>query len=70
MQMSFPMVNFIVKKLPYELSSHSGLALVGKYPKQINLPALLDPRSRALGSLQQRHPQKLAYSRERGRRFR
>ncbi len=38
------MTDFIIKKLPYDLSSHSGLALVGKYLKHINLPALVDPR--------------------------
>jgi len=37
------MTDFIIKKLPYDLSSHSGLALVGQYLKQINLPALIDP---------------------------
>jgi len=38
------MTDFIIKKLPYDLSSHSGLALVGQYLKRINLPALVDPR--------------------------
>jgi len=37
------MTDFIIKKLPYDLRSHSGLALVGQYLKQINLPALIDP---------------------------
>ena len=31
-------VEFIVKKLPYDLSSHGGLALVGRLFKRINLP--------------------------------
>lgn len=37
------MTEFIIKKLPYDLSSHAGLALVGKYLKSINLNALVDP---------------------------
>lgn len=37
------MTRFIVKKLPYDLSSHAGLALVGQYLKSINLSALVDP---------------------------
>lgn len=38
------MTDFVIKKLPYDLTSHSGLALVGKVLKQINLPALVDPK--------------------------
>ncbi len=37
------MTDFIVKKLPYDLSSHAGLAFVGKYLKRININALIDP---------------------------
>ena len=37
------MTEFIIKKLPYDLSSHAGLAFVGKYLKRINLNALVDP---------------------------
>ena len=37
------MTDFIIKKLPYDLSSHVGLAFVGKYLKRINLNALVDP---------------------------
>jgi len=37
------MTDFIIKKLPYDLSSHAGLALVGKYLKRININALIDP---------------------------
>lgn len=33
----------LIKKPPYELSSHAGLALVGKYLKHINVNALIDP---------------------------
>lgn len=38
------MTDFIIKKLPYDLSSHAGLALVGQYLKRLNLNALVDPR--------------------------
>jgi hypothetical protein len=37
-------VDFVVKKLPYDLSGHGGLALVGRLFKRINLPALVDPK--------------------------
>lgn len=37
------MTDFVIKKLPYDLSSQAGLALVGKYLKHINLNALVDP---------------------------
>jgi len=37
-------VDFVVKQLPYDLSSHGGLALVGRLFKRINLPALVDPK--------------------------
>lgn len=37
------MTDFIVKQLPYDLSSHAGLALIGKYLKRINVNALVDP---------------------------
>ena len=36
-------VDFVVKKLPYDLSSHGGLALVGRLLKRINLSAMVDP---------------------------
>jgi hypothetical protein len=38
------MTDFIIKKLPYDLSSNAGLALVGKYPKRIGLDSLVDGR--------------------------
>ena len=38
------MTEFIIKKLPYDLSSNAGLALVGKYLKRININALVDPK--------------------------
>jgi hypothetical protein len=34
------MTDFIIKKLPYDLSSHAGLALISKYLKRININAL------------------------------
>jgi len=34
-------VEFVVKKLPYDLSIHGGLALVGRLFKRINLPAMV-----------------------------
>ena len=37
------MTGFIIKRLPYDLSSHAGLALIGKYLKCININALIDP---------------------------
>ncbi len=37
-------VEFVVKQLPYDLSSHGGLALVGRLFKRINLPAMVDPK--------------------------
>ena len=37
------MTDFIIKKLPYDLSSHAGLAFVGKYLSRININALIDP---------------------------
>lgn len=36
--------DFVIKKLPYDLSSHAGLAFVGKYLKRININALIDPK--------------------------
>ncbi len=38
------MTDFIIKKLPYDLSSQAGLALVGQYLKRINFSALIDPK--------------------------
>ncbi|MDM7950364.1 hypothetical protein [Hydrogenophaga sp.] len=43
-------VEFVVKKLPYDLSSHGGLALVGRLFKRINLSAMVDPRYPLLSS--------------------
>lgn len=39
------MTDFIIKKLPYDLSAHTGLAFVGKYLKRINVNALINPKS-------------------------
>ena len=34
------MTDFIIKKLPYDLTSNAGLALVGQYPESVSrLPA-------------------------------
>lgn len=43
LKVSNNMTDFIIKKLPYDLSSHAGLAFVGKYLKRINLNSLVDP---------------------------
>ncbi|MCK9515818.1 MAG: IS1380 family transposase [Ottowia sp.] len=37
------MSEFVIKQLPYNLSSQAGLALVSKYLRRINLNALVDP---------------------------
>lgn len=37
------MTDFLIKRRPYDLSSHAGLALIGKYLKRININALIDP---------------------------
>lgn len=44
-------VEFVVKKLPYDLSSHGGLALVGRLFKRINLPAMIDPQYSVRGGI-------------------
>lgn len=36
------MTDFIIKKLPYDLSSHAGLVFVGKYLKSIKINSLID----------------------------
>jgi hypothetical protein len=38
----FAMTDFIIKKLPYDLSSHAGLAFIGKYLKSIKINSLID----------------------------
>ena len=38
------MTEFLIKKLPCDLTSTAGLALVGRYLKRINLNALVDPQ--------------------------
>jgi len=42
LKVSTTMTDFIIKKLPYDLSSHAGLAFIGKYLKSINLNSLID----------------------------
>lgn len=44
-------VEFVAKKLPYDLSSHAGLVLVGRLLKCINLPALIDPKYPVRGGI-------------------
>jgi len=44
-------VDFVVKKLPYDLSSHGGLALVGRLFKRINLSAMIDPKYPVRGGI-------------------
>lgn len=44
-------VDFVVKKLPDDLSSHGGLALVGRLFKRIKLPALVDPKYPVRGGI-------------------
>ena len=38
------MTEFIIKKLPYEPSSHAGLAFIGKYLKRVNVNSMIDPK--------------------------
>ena len=38
------MTDFIIKKLPYDLSSHAGPAFIGKYLKRVNVNCLIDPK--------------------------
>ena len=42
-KVSANMTDFIIKKLPYDLSSHAALAFIGKYLKRVNVNALIDP---------------------------
>ena len=44
-------VEFVVKQLPYDLSSHGGLSLVGRLLKRINLPAMIDPQYPVRGGI-------------------
>jgi len=37
------MSDFVIKQLPYDLSSQAGLALIGKHLARINVNALVDP---------------------------
>lgn len=38
------MTDFIIKKLPYDLTSNAGLALVGQYFKRLGINQRIDPR--------------------------
>ena len=42
LKVSTNMTDFIIKKLPYDLSSHAGLAFIGKYLKSIKINSLID----------------------------
>jgi len=42
LKVSTDMTDFIIKKLPYDLSTHAGLAFVGKYLKSIKINSLID----------------------------
>ena len=44
-------VEFVVKQLPYDLSSHGGLALFGRLFKRINLAAVIDPKYPVRGGI-------------------
>ncbi|MBH2043468.1 MAG: hypothetical protein I8H87_08045 [Comamonadaceae bacterium] len=46
------MTDFIIKKLPYDLSSHAGLALIGKYLKSIKINSLIDSAAAGPGAAQ------------------
>lgn len=41
-KVSADMPEFIIKKLPYDLSSHAGLVFVGKYLKSLKINTLID----------------------------
>lgn len=36
------MTEFIIRKLPYDLSSHAGLAFIGKYLKSFKINSMID----------------------------
>ena len=38
------MTDFIIKKLPYDLTSNAGLALVGQYVKRLGVSSRADRR--------------------------
>lgn len=38
------MTDFVIKKLPYNLTSNAGLALVGQYIKRLSVNQLVDPK--------------------------
>ena len=38
------MSDFIIKMLPYDLSSHAGLGFIGKHLKRVNVNSLVDRR--------------------------
>ena len=42
MNLNLNMTDFIIKKLPYDLTSNAGLALVGQYMKRLGISARVD----------------------------
>lgn len=44
------MTDFIIKKLPYELTSNAGLALVGQYMKRLGVSVALTANSRSVSA--------------------
>ena len=42
LKVSQNMTDFIIKKLPYNLTSNAGLALVGQYMKRLDISARVD----------------------------
>jgi len=42
-QVSENVTDFSFRRLPYDLSSHAGLAFIGKHLQRININALIDP---------------------------
>jgi hypothetical protein len=42
LKVRFTMTDFVIKKLPYDLSSHAGLVFIGKYLKSIKIKSLIN----------------------------
>lgn len=42
LQVNFSMTDFIIKKLPYDLTSNAGLALAGEYIKRLGISNRVD----------------------------
>ncbi len=48
LKVRFTMTDFVIKKLPYDLSSHAGLVFIGKYLKSIKINSLIVAADRKL----------------------